>query len=164
VQSAEHIATPPPMEHRTPNSLITPAVPKATATMHETKPTPIIRPVLPPGTNVVIFNASRYKADTVIRDLMSKNFPNVHFSCESWKNSWEMPKTRIYYLHPAYQPVAIALANWFPGSQDVIDYNDQSEWYFPDKPGYSNMVDVLPTRDLAIFIGDDVKFLMSVLR
>lgn len=120
----------------------------------------------PDDSNILIFNAC---SDGIAHERLAEILKESCTVCQidasyDWLNRWEMKWTRIYFLKKEFRIVAQEFINHFPGEQEVIDYNDQSDVYFTDCPwGHSRMVNINLNRDLVIFIGNDYEQVLSSL-
>ena len=125
---------------------------------------------IPDGTNIVVFNASRYPdAHVQFSMLMRSRFPTVIIDFElSWMNQGEMPNTVIYYIRPEFRQTATELASWLPGQRYVVDYTHQDANSLPfintatGSPYHMAGVDA--KRDIAIFVGNDFKFIIAAFK
>ena len=99
------------------------------------------------GTNILILNACELKnAEITLKDMINKKYPKaivVAKDKDHWEYNHEMRQTEIYYITPIFKKEAMLLEEWFPGKQDVIDYQNQSKMFG------------LEQRNVVIFIGND---------
>ena len=111
---------------------------------------------LPVDLDVLIFNAAKDpQAHALFARAFLQNYPGVLVSSRSdWAQRYEMESSLILFQGQWNQRYADELAEWFPGSQEVLDYQNNLRGFFG----------VDPERDIIIFLGNDWRGMREILR
>ncbi|MCB1949398.1 hypothetical protein [Nitrosomonas sp.] len=120
------------------------------------------------GLNYLIYNASSVNdAHRILKSkILNLDTRATIDSNYMWANRWEMSITRVYFLGPKNRENAYSIASWLGDTSEVIDYYAQlkgTPLKFPDKPSRysSRMVGIDSHRDIMIFVGNDLIYLLS---
>jgi hypothetical protein len=103
--------------------------------------------LLPENLNVLVFDAANDpNAYTRFVRTLRREYPGIAVqSSSAWVNRYEMESSLIFYQGEDNRIYAFQLSDWFPGLQEVRDYQAKPGGFF----GFS------PERDLVIFLGND---------
>lgn len=111
---------------------------------------------LPVDLNVLVFNAaSDPEAHNFFVGDFLHEYPGLQLSSRShWAQRYEMESSMILFQGQQNKGYAHQLAEWFPGQQEVQDYQKDPGGFF----GFSS------DRDLIVFIGNDWPIIRRILR